>query len=196
MLSKKWIACVGDSIARNICLALLQLASPSDVPLGFERHADFHSIIHYNDIHKSQSSERNAQVSFFWAPFTQNVSDILSLWRTEKTPDIVVVSAGLWDMLYFNDKLEYTSKLEELSNVTKSLLTDYPAGRTPIMIYSTNVEVQHGLLTDPKKRKMMIPEAVDAYNTAIYESGILSPQGSYGILDMWSLTYGKIHRIL
>jgi hypothetical protein len=36
----------------------------------------------------------------------------------------------------------------------------------------------------------MTPEAVDNYNKALQKAGVLAPQGPFGLLDMFSITYG------
>ena len=177
--------CIGDSIARNICLAIMRLARPNEPPIIYQKHADFH---HSVPVLNDNSLELNGEISFYWKPFTHNATELLQHWQQEAQPHLILMSTGLWDMLYARSDAFFSSEIESLAQSSRSMLRTDSSG--PLVVLANIVEVHHQLLTNPEKRKAMTPDAVDSYNEVIFKSFL---DGAYGILDMFSLTYGETY---
>lgn len=146
----------------------------------FERHADF-----------QRSLPGNVSITFHWRPFPENTTALITKWRYEKKPTLVVTTTSLWHMLYYTDADLYRTGLDALLSATRDMMPKLASTAKPHLILATGTEIHPQLLTAPAKREAMTPARVDAYNAALQASSLLAPRGPYGMLDMFSMTYGK-----
>ena len=178
------MACVGDSIARNLCAGLMRvLGAPASAYL-FDKHSNFERTI-------AVEGKDAVKVSFYWAPYPQNASETILQWRHEKKPSLIVTSVALWHMLHINDAADYGQELVRLSEATAEMLPKSPDVVKPVTVLTTGTEVHHERLLTVEKRAAMTSSAVDSYNEALQAAGALAPSGPFGMLDMFSVTYGK-----
>jgi len=181
-LAGGWIAFVGDSIARNLCIALIRMlgTSPSD-NFAFQRHSDF----------ERKNLAGNVSISFHWRPFPQNATSLFDSWRLQKRPDAIVTTTSLWHMLYYGNASGYGTQLKSLLSASRGLLATGRKKSKPLMVLATGTEVHKELLRNPVKREAMTPERVDSYNMALHDGDLLAPAGPFGVLDLFAITHGE-----
>ena len=131
-------------------------------------------------------------------------------------PDAFVLSAGLWHMLHITDVQLFSRDLVQLRDAAASFLAKavqvrmvlsaldaqaltrsgyvVPASRSamqaPPVSYFSISEVYPPKLKTEDKREHLTPACVDAYNHAIANSAVLSPDGPFHLIDIHSLTQG------
>ena len=181
LLAGKWIAFVGDSISRNLCVALLRMLGADASAFSFQRHSDFNRTL-----------PGGVSVSFHWRPFPENATALVSAWRHEKKPAVVIATTALWHMLYYTDDVAYRTRLSTLATATRDMLPKLPNVPKPLMVLATGSELHEEHLTSPAKRAAMTQQRVDAYNKAVQAAGVLAPEGPYGMLDLFSMTHGEL----
>jgi hypothetical protein len=193
LLIDRWIACVGDSIARNLCTAILRAVGSKDADAAIERHADFDRSFAGNDGRHAHGKDvaPSGNISFHWRPFPSNATELIAGWKHQRKPALAVVSVGLWHMLHVRDPGRYKDDVAALTQSTVETLPKLPGRPRPLMVMANNVEVHHDMLIAPEKRTAMTPDAVDAYNKGLNGAGALAPHGPYGLLDLFSLTHGE-----
>jgi len=162
-----WIAFVGDSIARNLLLALLvDLGAGDAKSINFERHANYE----YND------PQDRFRATLHWAPFPDNATNIITSWvtrsreRRNEKPSIVVLSVSLWHILHIHSEALFEQDISILRLAMGALNTNTFVANAP--------EVFSTLLHDAKKKTYMIPERVDTYNKVLTESLFLNDNNS------------------
>lgn len=158
-----WIAFVGDSIGRNVLLALLvQLGAGDAKSIVFERHADFE----YKD------PQNRFRVTLHWAPFPDNATNVITSWarqshkKSKEKPKVVVLSVSLWHMLHIHNHVLFEQDISVLRLALAALYTNTFVMNAP--------EVFSPLLQDPNKRTYMVPQRVDSYNRILTESLFLN----------------------
>jgi hypothetical protein len=184
LLSSRWVAFVGDSISRSVCVALMAALGAPAQAFTYDRHADFERAL-----------DPGVRVSFHWAPFPENATALVDRMRSgadgSAGPDVVLLATALWPMLHVRDAGAYGARLRELARASRAALAErWPANRQPVLLAAAATEVFPELLAAPAKREAMTPAAVDAYNRALAGSGLLAGEGPYGLLDMFALTHG------
>lgn len=185
LLAGRWVACVGDSIARNLCAGVMRVLGAPPSAFLFDKHTDFERTI-------AVEGQDAVKISFTWAPFPQNASETILGWRHEKKPALLVTSVALWHMLYEQDAAMYGQELIRLSEATAEMIPKLSDVAKPVTVLTTGTEVHHERLLTAEKRAAMTSVAVDAYNEALQGAGALAPSGPFGMLDMFAITYGKI----
>ena len=131
-------------------------------------------------------------------------------------PDAFVLSAGLWHMLHTTDVQLFRHDLAQLRDAAASFLAKavqvraacvlckcppdpclMPGTRgvvmqAPPVSYFSISEVYPPKLKTEDKREHLTPARVDAYNRAIANSAILSPDGPFHLIDIHGLTQGAL----
>lgn len=185
-LAGKWVAFVGDSIARNMCAALMRGLDAPPSAFVFDRHADFERAL-----------DPGVKLTFHWSPFPENTTALFTGWRRAKKPDVVVVTTALWHILHIGDAVRYERELRTLAAAAGAMLPKRGGGApaSPLLMVASATEVHPGRMTTPEKRASMTPAAVDAYNAALAASGALAAVGgqggSFGLLDLFQITHGE-----
>ncbi|KAH7623976.1 hypothetical protein NADE_008789 [Nannochloris sp. 'desiccata'] len=196
LLASRWVACVGDSIARNICASIMKLIGAPPSAFVFERHSDFErnisTTIPAAGETKSSRGDESGQVrvTFHWQPFPQNASNALLEWKHDKKPALIITSSTLWHMLHIRDQKLFGSDMTSLAAITSDMMPKLPEVPKPVAVLAVGTEVHAERLLSAEKRVAMTPEAVDSYNKALQKAEILAPLGPFGMLDMFSITYG------
>jgi hypothetical protein len=107
-LNGKWVHMMGDSTMRDIFYQFILLLEGSEElgkvivdPVLIEQRL---AIRHKPQQHDIISAQGRVQISFHWAPFTQNATRSLSSFLVSPSsavvsPDIIILSAGFWDLL-------------------------------------------------------------------------------------------------
>ncbi|GFP98227.1 hypothetical protein PHJA_001966700 [Phtheirospermum japonicum] len=141
LLNGSWVVIAGDSQARLMAVSLLELLmGPESVGRIqsdlFKRHSDYSMVV----------QEIGMKLDFIWAPYVGNLTELTSLFKRNKDfPDVMVMGAGLWDMLHVNNASEYGSSLRVLRDNIFALL--------PI---SSNLDRDgEGLLSEPKSARLL-----------------------------------------
>ena len=126
-----------------------------------------------------------------------------------------MLSAGLWHMLHVTDVQLFSRDLVQLRDAAASFLAkavqvrvvlhafeahwvatlsaSRPAMQAPPVSYFSISEVYPPKLKTADKREHLTPARVDAYNQAIADSAVLSPDGPFHLIDIHSLTQGAPH---
>jgi hypothetical protein len=163
----------------------------------FERHGDFERNITTATTMGNRNSggsgggvDSNVRVTFHWQPFPQNASNALLQWKHDKKPALIITSSTLWHMLHIRDQKSFGTDMASLAGVTSDMMPKLPDVPKPVAVLAVGTEVHAERLLSAEKRAAMTPKAVDGYNTALEKAGILAPRGPFGMLDMFSLTYG------
>jgi hypothetical protein len=160
----------------------------------FERHGDFERNISTTTTNNKKSTsgggDSQVRVTFHWQPFPQNASNALLEWRHDKKPALIITSSTLWHMLHIRDQKAFGTEMASLAGVTEEMMPKLPEVPKPVAVLAVGTEVHAERLMSVEKRAAMTPEAVDNYNKALQKAGVLAPQGPFGLLDMFSITYG------
>jgi hypothetical protein len=194
-LAGRRLACVGDSVARLLCAAVLAAAGAPPEALVFERHADFERRLEGNG-----NGEGDAVVAFYWRPFPANATALLREWAgaaggaaagAAARPDLVLVSAALWHMLHARDAAAFGAAVSELAGAAAALAAATPASApAPALVLASVTETHPARMAAAAKVAAMTPAAVDAYNAALAGAGALAPGGPLALLDASALTHG------
>lgn len=127
------MAGAGDSIIRNLALAVATLlADPDEPPIKVERHSDM-----------VFSCGCNTTITFLWRPFLANVTQAMAELPTvaQQRPAHVVTGVALWDVLHVTDTRRYAQEAAAVADVMAELvevslcdgaLMHLVAGSTPV----------------------------------------------------------------
>eukprot|EP00890_Picochlorum_soloecismus_P005652 jgi/Picsp_1/6088/NSC_03442-R1_protein len=182
VLRSRWIAFVGDSIARKVLIALLDSLEVAPNQMQFDRHSDF------------EYKAGSVHTTFHWTPFPGNVTQLLHEWNSGKehqVPDVVVVSVGLWHILYIHDEEDFK---QQVSTIEKEFAAVAKKKKAIQGVWATIPEIHHDNLKTLQKRREMLPNRTDAYNKVIVEeSNVLQTKGGlFEVLDIFDITYGAL----
>ena len=164
LLHNKWVAVLGDSVARLFCAALLRLGGEHSVEQPvLDRHRSF----------EYRLAARGSHLSFVWAPYAENITAALASWRQDgHVPDVIVMGSSLWHMLHVRNVTHYAASLAGIRVTLDALLAS--ERRMPIAPFwmTTTALVGHKLNT-PEKQAHLTPGQVDAYDAAA--AALLTP---------------------
>jgi hypothetical protein len=161
-------------------IALFDTATPcvAGDAYVFHKHADFERVV-----------GSATKVTFHWAPYPPNATDLFNKWSSEDTrPDLIVSTTSLWHILHTHDAAAYKSELAALSTAAAKLGT---STKPPLMLLASGTEVFSNQILSVPKRRYMTGSAVDAYNAEMVGSQALAPTGPFGLLDLFRLTWGE-----
>lgn len=197
LLNGSWVVVAGDSQARLMALALLNLVLESermDSIRGdlFKRHSNYQIVV----------SEIGMKLDFIWAPFVSNLTDLMGEFKQYSNyPDVLVMGSGLWHMLHFHNASDYGFSLELLKGSVTSLLPLSPelgddgpvtgsvSFRSPPFFWLGMPMLINSMLNTEEKRERMNDAAFNTYETELRESKILQEFGGpLLLLDIHSLT--------
>jgi len=122
LFSGKTVTYVGDSNVRNSYHAMNDELSGS---YDFNAQADGTGKAHAD---LSQVVSPTLTTRFIWAPYVANITSTLSQMKATKTvPDVLVVGAGLWDVLYVRDNDKAKSDIRHLKSALQGVQVLPPA---------------------------------------------------------------------
>lgn len=207
LLHGSWIVVAGDSQARFLLVAMLELLLPSiDEHLRaqiFKSHSNFQYVL----------EEEQVRLDYVWAPFVTNLTELsLDFHRNQSYPDVLVMGAGLWHMLYITDAADYGSSLVNLkravglfspsaSNVDsgpsepapeeeEGFVTEKNLLMPPQMFWLNLPMLIPSLMQTDMKRQKMTRHQNDLYDAQLHGSKILHPEGPFLLLDIRKLSGG------
>ncbi|KAG8383693.1 hypothetical protein BUALT_Bualt04G0040500 [Buddleja alternifolia] len=140
LLNGSWVVVAGDSQARLMAVSLLELIMGSEQMERirgdlFKRHSDYSIMV----------NEIGMKLDFVWAPYVGNLTElVLKLKRNKNFPDVMVMGAGLWDMLHMNNASEYGISLRVLRD---NILTLLPV--------SSNLDPDSGGVSESKSTRLL-----------------------------------------
>ncbi|GAQ83006.1 hypothetical protein KFL_001320140 [Klebsormidium nitens] len=175
------IVVAGDSQGRLFALALLLLLrgiEEDELMLFQRKHQDWNVT----------AGEGSLCIEFWWAPFASNVTERLQTeGRATEPPAVMVLSFGLWHMLYTNDPEDYARNLQQL---TATLQETYRiAGRRqPLVFWLNSPLLITEKLNTEAKRARLTESMLRTYNEVASESGLLLPDGPGVLLDLFRVT--------
>ncbi|GMI63421.1 ALTERED XYLOGLUCAN 9 [Hibiscus trionum] len=196
LLNGSWVIVAGDSQARLFALSLLTLVLGSDSQRMdsvradlFKRHSDYSIFV----------DEIGMKMDFVWAPYVVNLTNLTTEYKTQNScPDVMVMGAGLWDMLHFNNASHYELALRMLKTKVVSLLplSTELAMNEPVVGSSSHLfwlgmpVLINGMLNTEEKRDKMSDAMWHAYDRALGDSKLLRQTGGpLLLLDSQSLTW-------
>lgn len=181
LLQGTWIVVAGDSQARLLFVALLELTLPSIEPLRpllFKRHSNFeHSL-----------ESHRILMEFVWAPYTLNLTQMVQGYGP-KSPDIIVSGAGLWHMLHSGNHTQYGSSLLKFRGALRSLLKHPKEALTPQLFWMNLPTLVPSHLQSELKRERMTNRKLQLYAKELLKSKISGPRGLTTLLDIQFLSH-------
>ncbi|CAK9206971.1 unnamed protein product [Sphagnum troendelagicum] len=207
LLHGSWIVVAGDSQARFLLVAMLELLLPSIDehlrPQIFKSHSNFQYVL----------EEEQVRLDYVWAPFVTNLTELsLDFHRNQSYPDVLVMGAGLWHMLYNTDAADYGSSLVNLkravglfspsaSNVDsgpsepaaeeeEGFVTEKNLPMPPHIFWLNLPMLIPSLMQTDMKRQKMTRHQNDLYDAQLHGSKILHPEGPFLLLDIRKLSGG------
>ncbi|KAL0396625.1 UNVERIFIED_CONTAM: hypothetical protein Scaly_0110900 [Sesamum calycinum] len=186
LLNGSWVVVAGDSQARLMVVSLLELVIGSEGMERirgdlFKRHSDYSMMV----------EEIGMKLDFVWAPYVANLTELmLQLKRNKNFPDVMVMGAGLWDMLHVNNASEYGISLRMLRDNVLALLpvsSNMDSGGGGIS-ESKSTRILHlfwvgtptlitSMLNTDEKRERMTGEMCNSYDSELYGSKLLRESG-------------------
>ncbi|KAL1569791.1 protein ALTERED XYLOGLUCAN 9 isoform X2 [Salvia divinorum] len=140
LLNGSWVVVAGDSQSRLMVVSLLELIMGSEGVEKikgdlFKRHSDYSVMV----------EEIGMRLDFVWAPYVANLTEFMTRYKGSKDfPDIVMMGAGLWDMLHVNNVTEFGVSLRVLRDNVLSLL--------PV---SSSLDAGDGGVSEPKPSHLL-----------------------------------------
>ncbi|XP_057784144.1 protein ALTERED XYLOGLUCAN 9 [Salvia miltiorrhiza] len=140
LLNGSWVVVAGDSQSRLMVVSLLELVMGSEGVERikgdlFKRHSDYSVMV----------EEIGMKLDFVWAPYVANLTELTLRYKGSKDfPDILMMGAGLWDMLHVNNVSEFGVSLRVLRD---SVLTLLPV--------SSSLDAGGGVVSEPKPSHLL-----------------------------------------
>lgn len=199
LLNGSWVVAAGDSQARLVVVSLLELLmEPKEMELIrgdlFKRHSDYTIVV----------EKIGMKLDFKWAPYVSNLTDFMLELKDKKSfPDVVVMGAGLWDMLHVNNAVDYGVSLKVLRDSLVMLLPVYrelvhndepgavvvPARSPPHMFWLGMPVLINSVLNTDEKKEKMTDAVLQAYTDELYRSKLLREFGGpFFLLDTLALS--------
>lgn len=105
------IVYVGDSMTRNLYYASLRQMGVSNVggyDLTAPKHSDFKHVV-----------DETIQMEFIWAPFAEDLLDVMKDYNAQKSADVIITGGGAWDRLHkwatTEDKASHEATVKDLA---------------------------------------------------------------------------------
>ncbi|KAG6399894.1 hypothetical protein SASPL_141379 [Salvia splendens] len=140
LLNGSWVVVAGDSQSRLMVVSLLELIMGSEGVEKvkgdlFKRHSDYSVMV----------EEIGMRLDFVWAPYVANLTQLTLRYKGSKDfPDILMMGAGLWDMLHVNNVTEFGVSLRVLRDNVLALL--------PV---SSSLDAGGGGVSEPKASHLL-----------------------------------------
>ncbi|CAA2989199.1 N-acetylneuraminate 7-O(or 9-O)-acetyltransferase [Olea europaea subsp. europaea] len=186
LLNGSWVVVAGDSQARLMVASLLELVMG---PEGmkkirgdlFKRHSDYSITV----------DEIGMKLDFTWAPYVRNLTNLMLKFRENKDyPDIILIGAGLWDMLHLNNATEYGISLSALKDSVLALLpvfrntdsiereaSELAWIRSPHLFWLGMPALISSMLNTVEKREKMKDVMCNAYDDEVSRTKLLWQSG-------------------
>jgi len=154
---------VGDSIVRGSYHQFIALLDPKykDPTQNVSNAA---TDLKHVDLTYAVPGLANTTVSFFWAPFAQNITELFQ--RRALSADLLVAGAATWDALHIRDREDYTRWLDTL--VSTPTIAGLKFTAVPIWLQPTTIV--NGRLSTPEKRTYMTEASVQGYRETFLAS--------------------------
>lgn len=181
LLQGTWIVVAGDSQARLLFVALLELILPFIEPLRpqlFKRHSNFEYSL---DSHR-------IRMEFVWAPYTLNLTETIQGYGP-KSPDIIVAGAGLWHMLHSGNHTQYGTSLLRFRRSLRGLVKISNEPLTPQLFWLNLPTLVPALLQSELKRDRMSLRKSRFYAKELLKSKLCGPRGVTTLLDIQYLSH-------
>ncbi|XP_075507314.1 protein ALTERED XYLOGLUCAN 9-like [Primulina tabacum] len=168
LINGSWIVVAGDSECRLTYISLLE------VFVGYEEinrvKVDF---IYQHGNYVKTVDDIGLKMDFLWRPFVSDLKElILDFNKTKRYPDLIIMGAGIWEMLYVNKAPDYGLKLEALRDSNSGFLEGgmpvFWLGMPTLVNSKLNTELKRARLTDYVRRM---------YDDALRGSKILQQSG-------------------
>lgn len=190
LLNGSWVVVAGDSQARLFVVSLLDLVlGPEKMESVrgdlFKRHSNYQTVI----------DSIGLKLDFLWAPYARNLTDIVMEFMGNKTyPDVLVLGAGLWDMLRITNSTEYGSSLQQLNTYlvsslpvspehsTRDPITGAVSVPTPHFFWLGSPTLINRMLNTEEKKVKMTDAMYAAYEREMYRSKLLRQSGGPAFL--------------
>lgn len=190
-----WAAFVGDSIARNVLVGFMQKSGVDTGGVTFERHRDFEHVAD------------EVRWTLHWAPFPGNATAVVGRWWSDRTdgtdgtdgdqgsggmytedvPDVIVLSASLWHVLWVHDVDGYRDAVGGMLEGGRRASERGDVGAGARVVVLNAPRVYGGLLEDERKRKYMTEERIDGYN-GVLEAATCAAGGGLRVVDVHGAT--------
>lgn len=187
LLNGSWVVVAGDSQSRLMVVSLLELVMGSE---GFERvkgdlfkrHSDYSVMV----------EEIGMKLDFVWAPYIANLTELMLRYKGGKDfPDILMMGAGLWDMLHVNNVTEFGVSLRALRDNILALLpvsSSLDTGGGGVMSESKPSHLLHlfwvgmptlitSMLNTAEKKEKMTTAMCSSYDKELSGSSLLRQSG-------------------
>ncbi|KAL3845067.1 hypothetical protein ACJIZ3_002470 [Penstemon smallii] len=185
LLNGSWVVVAGDSQARLMVVSLLELVMGSEGMESvrgdlFKRHSDYSVLV----------DEIGLKLDFIWAPYVKNLTELVIRLRRERSvPDVMVMGAGLWDMLHVNNVSDYGVSLRMLRDSSLALLPvssnldtrdagiESKSNRFLHLFWIGMPTLITSMLNTEEKKEKMTSVMSSAYDTEVNESKLLRHSG-------------------
>ncbi|CAI9753261.1 unnamed protein product [Fraxinus pennsylvanica] len=171
MLNRSWVVFAGDSQTRLGMLSMLKLVEePERVRIVKE---------HLKKLHTDYSTNIDSigmKLDFKWKPYARRLTKLmLEFKKNEKYPDIIVMGAGLWDMLYETNASDYDVSLRSLRNSLQDL--NSKDGKVPHLFWLAMPKLISSKMTPEEKRHKLTEPRRSMYDNKVNASKILNKFG-------------------
>ncbi|KAL2504429.1 hypothetical protein Adt_20050 [Abeliophyllum distichum] len=186
LLNGSWVVVAGDSQARLMVVSLLELVMGSEEIKKirgdlFKRHSDYSTTV----------DEIGMKLDFMWAPYVRNLTNLMLEFKENKDyPDIILMGAGLWDMLHVNNASDYGVSLSALKDSVLALLPVFRNKdsidrgvsesawiRSPHLFWLGMPVLINSMLNTEEKREKMNAVMCNAYDDEVSRTKLLRQSG-------------------
>lgn len=173
----KRVAFIGDSSVRNAYHQFITLLEPT-------YHQNHSTSYKHSDIKHTPIFDKNASVSFVWAPMLPNITSTLKSFQQRKESyDLVVCGATYWDALYTHDVKGFTDGLSALAKDLKA------AGGKQVNVWLLPTTVLDDRLLTPEKQQFMNEKTVQQYREAVKKSDAVA--SAFVVIDPSKVSAGR-----
>jgi len=158
----KQIAFMGDSATRGVYHQFVKLLNPT--------YTD-KSVVSLKHIDQQATFAPESTVSFLWAPFAKNISDLLLIDSTANY-DLIVMGVSAWDALHIRNIKDFTMTVERIGETLIKKVNG--KGKKTVKLWINAPRIINGKLSSPDKQKFMTEEIVAAYRSAVISSSAAS----------------------
>ncbi|CAI9762699.1 unnamed protein product [Fraxinus pennsylvanica] len=117
--------------------------------------------------------EIGMKLDFMWALYVRNLTNLMLEFKGNKDyPDVILMGAGLWDMLLVNNATEYGISLSALKDLVLALLpvfrnTDSIDRKANLRVFGLNGNVAHRFSVARKEQDQAVDKSVGSLTHSI-----------------------------
>lgn len=160
----KSVIFTGDSIVRGSYHQFIALLDPKYKDPTQNISSAITVDLKHVDLTYAVPGFANTSVSFLWAPFAQNITELFQ--RRALPADLLVAGAATWDALHSRNRAEYARWLDVLINTPT--IAGLKNSAVPIWLQPTTIV--NGRLSTPEKRSYMTESDVQGYRETFLAS--------------------------